>query len=86
MRNYLANLEAKMMVAGGKVLAPFKNRKAIDEGSNTGLRGTVSLVVTLLIVALVVIMAVLVVTNGNEQIAKVRDFFSKLKTTAGTIQ
>lgn len=81
MRDKLYDLEAKMLIAGAKAIAPFKNRKAVDEGTNSGIRGTTSLIITLVVVAIVVLMGVLVATNGQKGLEKTRGFFTKLWST-----
>ena len=81
MRDFVANLDAKMLILGGKVIAPFKNRKAVDEGTNSGIRGTTSLIITLVVVAVVVLMGILVATNGQKGLDKTRSFFTQLWST-----
>ena len=81
MREKLANLEAKVLLAGAKALAPLKNREAVDEGTNSGIRGTTSLIITLVVVAVVVLMGVLVATNGQKGLEKTRTFFTQLWST-----
>ena len=81
MKNILTILEAKILLTGAKVVRPLKNRKALDEGTNSGLRNTTGLVVTLIVVALVVIMGILVATNGQKGLDKVRAFFTNLWST-----
>lgn len=81
MREKLTNLEARMLLAGAKALAPFKNREAVDEGTNSGIRGTTSLIITLVVVAVVVLMGVLVATNGQKGLEKTRTFFTQLWST-----
>lgn len=86
MRDKLANFEAAILIAGAKALAPLKNRDAVDEGTNSGIRGTTSLIITLVVVAVVVLMGVLVATNGQKGLEKTRTFFTKLWTTFDGIQ
>ena len=81
MREKLANLEAKVLLTGAKALAPLKNREAVDEGTNSGIRGTTSLIITLVVVAVVVLMGVLVATNGQKGLEKTRTFFTQLWST-----
>ena len=85
MREQLRKLEVKTMLATSKVLAPFKNRKAIDEGATQGIRGTVGLIITLVIVAIAVILGLLVVTNGQNGLPKTRQFFEDLWNAFGGI-
>lgn len=85
MKDMLRNLEVKAMMVGAKVMQPLKNRKAIDEQSNSGVRGTVGLLVTLLVVALMVTMALLVVTYGNQAIEKLKEFFTNLFGQLGNV-
>lgn len=81
MREKMAQFEAKMLIAGSKALAPLKNREAVDEGTNSGIRGTTSLIITLVVVAIVVLMGILVATNGQRGLEKTRTFFTQLWTT-----
>lgn len=81
MKERLANLEARILIAGAKALAPLKNRKAVDEGTNSGIRGTTSLIITLVVVAVVVLMGILVATNGQKGLEKTRNFFTQLWST-----
>ena len=81
MKDFITNLEAKMLVTGAKVIAPLKNRKAVDEGTNSGIRGTTSLIITLVVVAVVVLMGILVATNGQKGLEKTRNFFTQLWST-----
>lgn len=84
-RNAMRNLEVKMMLGAAKLAKPFANRNAIDEQSNSGVRGTVGLLVTLLVVALMVTMALLVVTYGNQAIEKLKEFFTNLFGQLGNV-
>lgn len=86
MREKLRNLDAGVMLTCQKVLAPLKNRKAVDEGTNSGIRGTTSLIITLVVVAVVVLMGVLVATNAQTGLTKARDFFTRLWNTFDSIQ
>lgn len=86
MREKLRKLEVKALIAGNKVLAPLKNRKAVDEGTNSGIRGTTSLIITLVVVAVVVLMGVLVATNAQTGLTKARGFFNKLWETFNGIR
>ena len=81
MKDFITNLEAKVLIAGSKALAPLKNRKAVDEGTNSGIRGTTSLIITLVVVAVVVLMGILVATNGQKGLEKTRGFFNQLWST-----
>lgn len=81
MRDKLAQLEAKMLIAGSKALTPLKNRTAVDEGTNSGIRGTTSLIITLVVVAIVVLMGIMVATNGQKGLEKTRLFFTQLWST-----
>ena len=81
MKDFITNLEAKALLTGAKVVAPLKNRKAVDEGTNSGIRGTTSLIITLVVVAVVVLMGILVATNGQKGLEKTRGFFTQLWST-----
>lgn len=86
MKEKLTNLEARILIGGSKMLAPLKNRKAVDEGTNSGIRGTTSLIITLVVVAIVVLMGILVATNGQQGLEKTRNFFTQLWSTFDGIQ
>ena len=85
MRDKLRKMEVKAMIAGRKVLTPFKNREAIDEGATQGIRGTVGLIITLVIVAIAVILGLMVATNGQTGLTKTRKFFEDLWNAFGGI-
>lgn len=80
------NLEDKIVFIGDSLLKPFNNRKAVDEGTNSGIRGTVSLIITLVVVAIVVLMGILVATNGQQALTKTRAFFTQLWATFTGVQ
>lgn len=86
MRDSIRNLEAKMMVKGQQLLAPLKNRSALDDNANKGISGTVGLVIVLVLVALAVVIALVVVAQGNKGIDKTRGFFDNLWTSFETIK
>ena len=78
MRDFITNLEAKALIAGGKLLAPLKNRKAMDEGANSGLRGLAGLLTTIIVVSLIVIVTVIVTGNGQKAVDKLRGFMTNM--------
>lgn len=86
MKKKLRSLEMKFMMGTNKLLSPFNNRKAVDEGTNSGIRGTVSLIITLVVVAIVVLMGILVATNGQKGLTSTRSFFTQLWTTFTGVQ
>lgn len=81
----MKNLDAKAYLLMTRLANPFKNRKAVDEGTNSGIRGTTSLIITLVVVAIVVLMGVLVATNGQTGLTKTRQFFQQLWGTFDSI-
>lgn len=77
----LRKAEVKLRIVSKRLLSPFMNRRAVDEGTNSGIRGTVSLIITLVVVAIVVLMGILVATNGQKGLTSTRGFFTQLWTT-----
>ena len=55
-------------------------------GTDSGIRGTTSLIITLIVVAVVVLMGVIVATNGQQWLVKARGFFTELWKTFDIIQ
>ena len=78
MKDAIRNFEAKMMVKGHQLTAPFKNRAAIDDNANKGISGTVGLVIALILVALAVAITLIVVKFGQDSINDTNKFFNDL--------
>ena len=78
MKDAVRNFEAKMMVKGHQMVAPFKNRAAIDDNANKGIGGTVGLVIALILVALAVAITLIVVKFGQDSINDANSFFDQL--------